>query len=822
MKKVISALLAGAISLTMLMPAFAAEEESFKVYIAPYGDNSNDGTSLSSAVATLDRVQEIVRANKKSDRKTEVIFYEGEYLLDEGFTLTSEDSGTEAAPIIYRPYENKTVTLSVAKKITADEFSISTNSEIAASAKGKVYEADLSAFSDLAGGTLDTLYSDYNMLSLSKYPNEGDNWSDTALSLSQYTETDDDGNVTVPDTSVYALPDEITGKLTDKTDLLFEYKVNGYSYAIAQSSEITVTDDTIKLPNSVGYIMNTLYGVDSPGEYYIDTAAKKLYYYPVSAIADTYIATGVDNVITLDGASNIKFENIDFFCGNNSAVSMTDSDNITIYDSVMKGFGANAIYTEKTTNLLVAGCSISDMKNGGIDISSYTRVTGNNISSEQVTLTESNNIIRNCRVYDVGNLYKTGGAIINHLKVSGAAINIDGCGATVANNEVYDAPATGIWFSGNSHIIENNKVYNVIRDVWDAGAIYCGRSWVDRGTVIRNNYIYNEKSVADYTAVRAEYVYKGGTDNAAIYLDDVQSGITVTGNVIYNMSEGLLIGGGSDNTISDNLIIGCRRGYWYDNQGMGGWRVQHIDREWAYQGSIAKKLDNLLASSEYDENVWTSEYDSFAGMLERFETFNTEDARIKADTTMTDTEKATARSAALKALGTPTNVLLDNNICVGEWADLYGTGADYNLYMLIESPVNQNTNSFDIITADAAGISVAGDYTITASGSGLTDGLMTTTANAGVGTETYIPTYSSDEFEVNPSNSYTVVAAIYTDGKMIGVEFAHKVHLYNGQAENIEITLPENTADGSYVKLMLWDSVEGLKPLSQFTYTVGN
>ena len=58
-------------------------------------------------------------------------------------------------------------------------------------------------------------------------------------------------------------------------------------------------------------------------------------------------------------------------------------------------------------------------------------------------------------------------------------------------------------------------------------------------------------------------MYGAGTDNQAIYADDIQSGVTITGNIAYNISRAWIAGGGSDNIISDNIAIDCRRGVYY-------------------------------------------------------------------------------------------------------------------------------------------------------------------------------------------------------------------------------------------------------------------
>ena len=83
------------------------------------------------------------------------------------------------------------------------------------------------------------------------------------------------------------------------------------------------------------------------------------------------------------------------------------------------------------------------------------------------------------------------------------------------------------------------------RQTDDVGAIYTGRDWTGQGSMVVENTIYD--------------VHGNGRHGAsAIYLDDQASGITVTGNTIYDVDRGVLIGGGRDNRVVDNSIRDAR------------------------------------------------------------------------------------------------------------------------------------------------------------------------------------------------------------------------------------------------------------------------
>ena len=99
-----------------------------------------------------------------------------------------------------------------------------------------------------------------------------------------------------------------------------------------------------------------------------------------------------------------------------------------------------------------------------------------------------------------------------------------------------------IRWSGPNHVMEYNEVYNVCYETSDCGAFYAGRNYTSYGCAIRYNYFHDIGS---------------GTSFAhAIYWDDGLSGQSAYGNLIVNTScFGILIGGGRDNTIENNIII---------------------------------------------------------------------------------------------------------------------------------------------------------------------------------------------------------------------------------------------------------------------------
>lgn len=832
MKKLLSILLVPAmLGAACAVPAYA-EENSAKVYVALYGDDSKDGTELNSAVKTLERAKELAREYSGKGIKTDVILTGGTYVLDSTLEFTTEDSGASAAaPVIYRSYYGEQAKLTAGKKISG--FEVTGNTAVPESVRNKVYEADLSAIEGLTGGLNDVLYDGNKLQRLAQYPNNG---------YAAYQKaTDEEGNVTG-----LVIPEGREAAWANESSMYYGYWRNGYTYGIAK---VTSTENGVmKISGNPagGLIMNALCELDAPGEYYIDTAEKKLYYYPESSLDNVYLATGArKNVISLNGAENMKFENIDIFCTTGDGFNISNCNNITIYSSEIKGIGSGrvngapygyGIYAANTSNLLVTDCEVAETAENGISVS----------GGEQVTLTSSNNVIANTSVHDFAKLRKAGSV----------GIKLGGVGATVSHCEVYNAPHQAITFSGNNHVIENNRIYNVLKETSDAGAIYCGRSWVGRGSVIKNNYIYNTRDVADYT-VNDGNEYWGGTDKDAIYCDDLQSGITVSGNIVYNMARAYIFGGGSDNKLTDNIAIDCRRGVEYDQEGAAGWRYQHISPTGTAGGNIYKELTNLLSNPDYSEELWVSKYPKFKDVLNRKKYFDEDmaqadasaqfikDAKIRwgfvYDRVVHNNYYTGVRADTYKSHGyymgeyKGANPIKFSNsyTFLGRFGNMKGTFSDnhderYNGKYIASVDgmawgFGEHENANIILSNEELGAVVSDSYEIEITGENLSDGISRSTAQMGIGEDTYVPSYSDIEFEVNDGNRFTVYAAIYDgNGKLEGVQSFNGVYLYSGQTIDLDIDVPENAQKDWYMNAYIWDANGQMIPVAQRTPILGS
>jgi len=146
-----------------------------------------------------------------------------------------------------------------------------------------------------------------------------------------------------------------------------------------------------------------------------------------------------------------------------------------------------------------------------------------------------------------------------------------------------------IYFQGNNHVIANNNIHDVVKESNDAGAIYAGRDWTSRGTIIKHNYLHNIKGLKSHGA-------KG------IYLDDEFSGAKIEGNIFDNIRDAIFIGGGKDNIVDNNLFINSHRSIYIDARGVG-WAKSQLS-QLTRLSKVLTVNPRLPAGNEIKNNVF--------------------------------------------------------------------------------------------------------------------------------------------------------------------------------------------------------------------------
>ena len=317
------------------------------------------------------------------------------------------------------------------------------------------------------------------------------------------------------------------------------------------------------------YALNVKSELKRPGDWYIDRKAGEIYLIPYKNQKSVDV-TVVENMFEARGKSNIKISGVSVIKCRRSAYRFDSCDNVVLENATVSFVGAWAVIASACTETTVRGFSVSKTGGGGIAVS----------GGDRSTLTPSNNKIVGNKITDVAYWHKM------YL----AGIEINGVGITVSNNLIFDVVHSAIMWQGNDHIIEYNEIYNASYESNDAGAIYAGRDYTCRGTVIRYNYIHD---LFGYQNLGC----------AGIYFDDGLCSAELYGNTFANISKmAILVGGGRDFNIHHNNFFNCAAAMTLD------------DRYFTWSNN-AKNLRHL-EEVPYRSEIWKSRYPELYSILD--------------------------------------------------------------------------------------------------------------------------------------------------------------------------------------------------------------
>jgi hypothetical protein len=275
------------------------------------------------------------------------------------------------------------------------------------------------------------------------------------------------------------------------------------------------------------YAENLLEEITRPGEWYLDRTSGRLYLWPPRPLEGAELLASVlaAPLVRLQNAAWLQLEGL-----------------------VLEATRQNLVWIEGGHDNRLLGCELRNAGNNGAIISGVrnglergrVRDTGDRGASlsggSRAGLARAENYVRNTRIERFGRWAWT----------YRPAVALSGCGHVVEHNHLFDAPHSAVLFTGNEHRIEWNDIHDVCRFSSDAGAVYTGRDWGYRGSRVAWNHIHDLRTFFQGYGVHA------------VYLDDCVSGVEVFGNLLHRVQYlGVLLGGGRDNLIHNNLMVEC-------------------------------------------------------------------------------------------------------------------------------------------------------------------------------------------------------------------------------------------------------------------------
>jgi len=555
--------------------------EPLTVYIASAGSDSSSG-SRDEPFATLTRARDFIRELKRShglpDGGVRVVIADGLYEHIVPFELLPEDSGTSRSPIVYAAAPSALPRLAGGVELKTQHAVRSADvSGLLGAAVHHVREIDVAAIMPRDNRAIEVA-ANGEPLMLARWPNDG--YAKTGRLVGG--ESIDVRGVKGRAASAFEFRDVRMDRWANEKQL----RLHGFWFWDWADEELSVAsldsaNRTVQLAPPLHeyglregqrfYAVGILAELDAPGEWYVDRAKGVLYVWPRST-ADQLVMSTADSVVRIMGASHVRFEGLTFETSRAAAVHVENGAWIELAGCTIRGAGGWGIEIHGGHAASVHDNEIKASGRGGILVR----------GGDRTLLAKAEHSIFENEIHHYGRTHHTGYA----------GIELAGVGIHVANNAIHHAPHEGIRFNGNDHIIERNEIYHVCTETDDAGAIYAGRDWTMRGTLIRENYIH-------------DVIGRDGRRCNGVFLDDMFSGVMIERNIFQRVTGAVLIGGGRDNVVDNNIFVDCPHALHMDSRGMG-WAAP------AVKGVLTERLRQMPVES----STWRLRYPKLSTILE--------------------------------------------------------------------------------------------------------------------------------------------------------------------------------------------------------------
>ena len=559
-------------------------------FVATSGSDSAPGT-MAAPFATLERARDAVRLTLAGGAAGATVWLRGGvYERSATLVLDTEDAGKSGGIVAWRGYPGETARLTGGRRLDrAWVEPVSSGSpmwpRIAAAARGKVMQVNLAAHGitdtgalvrrgfGLSGHAALELFIDGTAQTLARWPDVVAGNPKASFAT-----------LTAPNGLSFSYTGDEPVRWSKPTEVWL-HGLWGWDWADAHLpvAAIDTTAHTITLASGYQYPLvsgqafyaqNVLEELNVPGEYFVDRSSGVLCFWPPEK------ASGTDTVVSLldgplvrlaAGAGFVSLRDLTLEATRDTLLEIQGSHDVLLSGLVLRNAGTNAVKAQGT-HIILQGSEVYGAGDTAISLS----------GGDRRSLTAAGDVVETTHIHDWARwdwMYRPG-------------IQLGGVGNVIRHNLLHDAPHASILYGGNDHLIELNEIHHVCTSTSDAGAIYAGRDWSERGNVIRHNFLHDISS------------WLGNVHG--VYLDDTLAGIHVEGNVLYRIQgAGLKHGGGRDNVMVNNIIARSGSGLSTDARGSG-----------------RKPVFNLIPKLEavgYQMEPWKSRYPACAAIPDSWE-----------------------------------------------------------------------------------------------------------------------------------------------------------------------------------------------------------
>ncbi len=550
------------------------------LHVAPDGSDANDGSRrhpFASVERARDEIREVKQRGGLPAGGVQVAVHGGTYRVTSTFALDARDSGTEAAPIVYR-CAGKPAVFSGGMRLKG--FNSVNDAGVLARlpevARGKVVQTDLTAngvtnvWPLILGGfssgrgfkshPVMELFFDGQSLPLAHGPEDG------FVRIAGVTDADP--------VQIHGLKGSKLGRFTYAGDLparwqdeaelwLYGYWFWGWadSYERVTAIDPAKREVTLAPPyHGYGYrtgqpfyAVNALSELDRPGEWYLDRARHAIYLWPPSNPDRAVVELSVADFpfVELKDVSHVTLAGLTWELGCVDGVLVRGGKECRLAGCTIRRFAGNGVEISDGSGHGLLSCDIHTLGRGGVVVS----------GGDRKTLTPGGHVVENCHIHDLSR--------IDHTYTP--AVLCSGVGQRIAHNWLHHVPSSALRVGGNDHVIELNEINHVVLESDDQGGVDMWGDPTLLGNVYRHNYFHH---IGNWR----EPEKAPDCGQAGIRLDDAISGVLIYGNVFFRCGAGKLgfggvqIHGGKDNIIDGNLFADCRWAVSFSPWGSARWK----------------------------------------------------------------------------------------------------------------------------------------------------------------------------------------------------------------------------------------------------------
>lgn len=598
----------GSFSATALLTVTV--NQPYYLYVSTNGNDNNTGTAWTNALASMVGARNQIRnlrtqnPSPLTNTAVEVVLDDGVYTTSQTILFDTNDSGSPQFPVTYRALNPKLASISGGQtlNLTWQPYAAMPGAYVASLGATGLSQSQINnlhtlivngvratrarspntGFYRIVSADPDTSHTynkknSFTFASSNGQPDIQSTWTNLTsvevVSYATWTES------RMPIASVDAANSQvhIQGTLPYfwADDYLSDY--GAFLQPTAPYNETGATDGTIRY-----YIENVLEGLDSPGEWYVDPAVGKLYYFPLPGQGitnSTFVVPVVSQLIQISGASNLRFDGLTF-CDTDWTMPPTGEPGVqeAIFLST-----TNAILISGATNVVFANGRVA-RTGGGYGIQMQFGATENSVVNTEFVDNGGGGVmiggtpgLSDPTAENGHQSYKADNrASLNYIHDNNAvwreAVGIlvlrNGynriCGNTISNT-TYDGIALG-WFESDPLAVGRNQVaWNRISNfgtlLYDMAGIYLVGS--QPGTTVMGNQIsggiwtsnHLHRFGTNYPPDGINPWTNPGGPMASIYPDDTSQGELFDGNIICNSISGLFIHENHDNIFINNILV---------------------------------------------------------------------------------------------------------------------------------------------------------------------------------------------------------------------------------------------------------------------------